>query len=416
MLKLFQTLASFTSPASRTNRRGRRAPTRGASRRWRPTFETLEGRTVLSAYTAATAADLIADINAANNSGGTNTITLTAPTTSAYVLTAVNNTTDGATGTPEISGGTRKLAADNLTIVGNGDTIERSTAAGAFRLFDVAAGGSLTLENLTLEHGSLWGTGAAAEGGAIYNQGTLVLSGATVENNTAQGAWGSDTTNKNKTATAGSDAAGGGIWSNGSLTVENGSDVAGNLAEGGMGGYNYVTHLSAPGGNAYGGGIWSSGALTVESQSLIQSNTVIGAGNNGSGSGGGIAIVGGTAHIDSTTIGSFPPPAQMYAGNSALGGYQNNGTYAPNGPGAGYGGGIYVGSGTVTLTNDVIEGNSAGSSIDELFEGFDDLGYGGGIYIASGATVQLDTYTLYDTTNNTGWFAASDIYGQYTLV
>jgi hypothetical protein len=183
-----------------------------------------------------------------------------------------------------------------------------------------------------------------------------------------------------------------------------------------MGGYNYATHLSASGGNAYGGGIWSSSALTVESQSLIQLNTVIGAGNNGSGYGGGIAIVGGTAGIDSTTIGSFP--ATTYAGNSALGGYQNNGTYAPNGPGAGYGGGIYVGSGTVTLTNDVIDGNSAGSYIDMLFDGFDDLGYGGGIYIASGATVQLDSYTLYSTANNTGLppGATTDIYGQYTLL
>ena len=71
---------------------------------------------------AATVSDLIADINAANTAGGANTITLTAPTTSPYVLTAVNNTTDGATGLPVIA------ANDNLTIVGNGDTIERSTA------------------------------------------------------------------------------------------------------------------------------------------------------------------------------------------------------------------------------------------------------------------------------------------------
>ena len=42
-----------------------------------------------------------------------------------------------------------------MTIVGNGDTIERSTAASTpdFRLLDVARGGSLTLENLTLQGG-----------------------------------------------------------------------------------------------------------------------------------------------------------------------------------------------------------------------------------------------------------------------
>jgi hypothetical protein len=54
----------------------------------------------------------------------------------AFTLTAVDNTTDGATGLPVIA------ANDTLTIVGNGDTIQRSTASGipAFRLFDVASG------------------------------------------------------------------------------------------------------------------------------------------------------------------------------------------------------------------------------------------------------------------------------------
>ena len=72
-----------------------------------------------------------------------------APTTSPYVLTAVDNYHRRRTGLPVIA------ANDNLTIVGNGDTIERSTAAGtpAFRLFDVAAGASLTLQNLTLQGG-----------------------------------------------------------------------------------------------------------------------------------------------------------------------------------------------------------------------------------------------------------------------
>src|SRR5262245_60268414 len=100
-----------------------RAQHRPAARRFRPRLEALEARTLPSTYYAATASDLIADINAANKHGGTNTIVLTAPTTSPYVLTAVDNTTDGATGLPVISSN----KGDNLTIVGNGDTIERST-------------------------------------------------------------------------------------------------------------------------------------------------------------------------------------------------------------------------------------------------------------------------------------------------
>ena len=53
-------------------------------------LERLEDRTLLTSYTAATVSDLIADINAANKAGGTNTIALTAPTSSPYVLTAVD--------------------------------------------------------------------------------------------------------------------------------------------------------------------------------------------------------------------------------------------------------------------------------------------------------------------------------------
>ena len=144
-----------------------------------PPIEALECRTLLTAYAAATAAQLVADISAANKSGGTNTITLTAPTTSPYVLSAVNNSTDGPTALPVIKKG------DNLTIVGNGNTID---AAGHGRLFDVAGGASLTLQNVTLQNGEALyakATDNSAEGGAIFNQGTLDLSGVTVQNNTA---------------------------------------------------------------------------------------------------------------------------------------------------------------------------------------------------------------------------------------
>src|SRR6516164_3201192 len=164
----------------RRNARPRHLSCSRAGRRRSPLIlEPLEDRTALSNFNALTVSDLIADINAANLAGGTNTIVLTAPTTSPYVLTAVDNTTDGPTGLPVISGGGMKVAADNLTIIGNGDTIERSTASGtpAFRLFDVAKGGSLALENLTLQNGLAFGSGISAEGGAIYNQGTLVVSG-----------------------------------------------------------------------------------------------------------------------------------------------------------------------------------------------------------------------------------------------
>ena len=54
----------------------------------------------------------------------------------------------------------------------------------------MAAGASLTLQNLTLQGGLAAGAGVSAEGGAIYNQGALTLNGVTVQNNIAQGSSG----------------------------------------------------------------------------------------------------------------------------------------------------------------------------------------------------------------------------------
>ena len=323
-----------------------------------------------STYSAATASDLIADINAANTAGGANTIVLTAPTSSSYVLTAVNNTTDGATGTPVISGGTKKVPADNLMIVGNGDFIARGSGTPAFRLFDVASGGSLTLQNMTVYNGLAYGPGTAAQGGAIRNAGALILSQVTAWFNEAFGLF-----------------------------------------------YQSKNGRQGSSGDAAGGGIWSSGSLTIENQSAIQYNTVIGVGT-GSGYGGGICIAGGTANISSSTIGGSPLSGGG-DGNTALGGFNpSTGNYTPFGPAAGYGGGIYVGTGTVTFTNDLIRYNSAGSYVSMSFSGFNDLGFGGGIYIASGAKVYLDLYTLGDCTGNTGLSpsAQADIYGTYTVL
>src|SRR6516225_9239015 len=154
----------------------RKTPARRRPPRGRLLLEALEDRTLLNSYLAASTADLINDINLANAAGGANTITLTAPSSSPYTLTAVDNTTDGATGLPVIAAG------DNLTIVGNGGTIARSTASGtpAFRLLDVATAATLTLQGLTLNNG--WAQGAQGafdqEGGAGQGGAILVAGGA----------------------------------------------------------------------------------------------------------------------------------------------------------------------------------------------------------------------------------------------
>jgi hypothetical protein len=321
-----------------------------------PPIEALECRTLLTAYAAATAAQLVADINAANKSGGTNTITLTAPTTSPYILA---NSADGANGLPVIS------KKDNLTIVGNGDTIERSAAAGtpAFRLFDVAKGASLTLEHLTVQNGV-----ASTYGGAIYNQGTLVLSQVTVQGNTAEGVL----------------AAGGGIWSNASLIVEN-STIRGNVANFG--------NWSEP---AFGGGIYIAGGTANITGSTFAGNLAQGLAAYG----GAVYVAAGTVSLDRDALGMFSA-TNYVPGNVAEG-------YGVSPGDNGYGGAIYVAGGSVTLTNDYVQGNTAFD-----YQGTPYLGpEGGGIFIASGATVYLDSFTYGAMTGN----SPDNVWGAYNLL
>jgi hypothetical protein len=427
-------------------------------------------RALPSTFYAATAADLIADIRAASKHGGANTIVLTAPTTSPYVLTAVDNTRDGATGLPVIKSG------DSLTIVGNGDTIERASGAPSFRLFDVASTGSLTLQNLTLHNGLAFGSGVSAEGGAIYNAGTLTLIGATVQSNTAQGSDGAIVLNKKTIQVQpGADAAGGGIWSSGSVTLQGGTTIQGNLAFGGKGGTITVgAATGGTGGGGLGGGLYEAGGSVTITSATLTGNTALGgaggdcyvsypaaSGNGGIGAGGGLYVANGTLNMGDP-LGLSSVTVQSNLAQGGTGGYDWNGYYSfsysfpsgKGGTGAGggiaiasgtatltfvnvlsntaqggtggagggdwgggaggnaYGGGLYSGGGTVTLTNDTVTGNQArGGDPGPGYYGWGvftpGYGYGDGIYIVSGATVYIDSFTV----AHSGW-----IDGTYILL
>jgi hypothetical protein len=319
-------------------------------------LEHLEDRNLPSVYNAANVAQLIADINAANKAGGSNTIILTAPASTPYALTAANNSTDGPTGLPVISG-KNKSHPDNLTIIGNGDTIERSTAYGTplFRLFEVASGATLTLENLTLTGGSVQVYLYYSQpigGGAVCNFGTLVLDGVTVAVNGVAGIQGQ--------------------------------------------GYPF----NSPGFNAVGGAIWSSGSLTLENGTLLEDNHALGAdgdsfGDPASGAlGGALYVAGGTVNISNTTL----------SNNSAVAGLAEllNGANA-------FGGAIYVAGGSVTITTSTVSQNDASANWQPGTSG------GGGLYIASAATVYLDAFTAANILNNTA-LTNPNIDGQYTML
>jgi len=415
----------FASLKSGLSRSRRPQP---AHRSTRLFVEQLEDRALPSSYSAGNVKDLIADINAANTAGGANTISLTAPTTSPYVLTAVNNTTNGATGLPVIA------ANDNLTILGNGDTIERSTAAGTpdFRLLEVS-GGSLTLGNLTLQGGLAQSNGigqynriiytaAFDGGGAIYSQGTLVLNGVTVQDNMAVGVTGSPQ--------LGGNGAGGGIFSiGGSVTLEGGTIVQNNEA---LGGSVNSTGISA--GNGIGGGLYALGGTVTVTNATLANNAAVGGegevvwgGISGGGSVTGYGYGGGLFARGATTV---------TLTNATLDG--NVARYATNVwphagyGGGGYGGGLYLATSSATLTNCTVQGNSAmpfgyvygsggvaeggglyiayGATLTLKSDTVESNssraasvygGHGGGLYIASGATVYLDPFTIANTIDNT---------------
>jgi hypothetical protein len=389
-------LASWKS--GRSLRPRPQPPRRGT----RLVLEHLEDRSLPSSYTAGSVHDLIADINAANAAGGSNTIQLTAAPTAPYVLSKLDNTTDGPTGLPVIA------ANDNLTIVGNGDTIARSTKSKTpvFRLLAVASGGSLTLENLTLQGGLAYGISVggvlSVNGGAIYSQGNLVLNGVTVQGNTAEGFDSSYSTPIN--------ARGGGILSDGgSVTLEGGTIVQNNQAIGSS--VNSQQPIQA--GNAYGGGLCAIGGTVTVTNATVASNSAIGGegesaglygipSQNGYGFGGGLYLEGATVTVANATVVSnvatfsLSPWGLGHAGTG----------------GGGIGGGMYlVTRDTATLTNCTVQGNSAAPPSGVGF--FSGGSYaGGGLFINGGTTVYLDSFTVAHTIDNN----AGDINGVYILL
>jgi hypothetical protein len=258
----------------------------------------------------ATVADLINDINLANQAGGANTIVLQDNAT--FTLTTANNTTDGPTGLPVIA------TNDNLTIIGTNDVIQRSTTnkTPAFRLFDVAAGATLSLtatagSSLTLQNGLINGgvhvfTGNTAAGGAIYNLGSLSLTGVIVQNNTAQGATGA-------AGVDGADALGGGIYAVGSLTADD-CTIRNNKAIGGQGGNGHITKThfgysstAGWGGNGLGGGLYLGGGTISLRSSTVTGNSAQGGPGGGKGAGYGVGEGGGifTASTAMVTLDTF---------------------------------------------------------------------------------------------------------------
>jgi hypothetical protein len=304
--------------------------------------ERLEDRTTPSSYSAATVSELIAAIDAANVNAEADTIVLASG--KAFTLTGAS--------LPTIT------APEDLTIQGNGGVIERSAAGAtpAFRLFNVAAGASLTLENLTLQGG--WGN----SGGAIFNQGALTLAGVTVQNNFA---WG----------------AGGGIFSNGSLTLAN-TKIQYNQAVG----FDGDDYTGGNGGNAAGGGVYVAGGTATLTGATVSFNTAQG-GNGGEG---------------------YSPHCHNRRGCDFAD------YYPPGNGGHGSGGGLAAAGGIISLHNTSVTRNTAKGGAAGGGSASPGIGAGGGLYFWTDALVCLDAFTVANVKRNRADINPN-IAGAYTI-
>ena len=229
----------------------------------------------------------------------------------------------------------------NITLVGPVKIIQ----GGVGRIFNIASGKVVTLENLELSGGK-----APGDGGAICNAGTLTMKGCAVTGNC--------------TIIPGP-GSGGGIWNEGTLTMEN-CVVRGNVCA------------------VNGGGVASKGDLTL-TNCVFSINHVVSIADHGSGYGGGVHIA---AH-DSTKF--LTATNCTFSGNSAVldgGGLCIEGNCDPkvtgcafSENGARYGGGIQTRSKFILAVKDSsVLGNIASE--------------GGGIHIAPDSSCSLSGCTI----------------------
>lgn len=184
----------------------------------------------------------------------------------------------------------------HLLILGSGGTsISRSTdTPAAFRIFDVAAGGTLTLVNLTVANGEIVNPNEGA--GGIRDAGNLVLRHVRLTGNRSFADFGGALSVENGAHATISDSAvdgsftdgvGAAIFNDGHLIIDR-STLTGNTATTGSGGAIYtntgsttrisrsvITHNKA---QLHGGGIFNTGTLVLSGDRVTSNQATLGRG------------------------------------------------------------------------------------------------------------------------------------------
>jgi CSLREA domain-containing protein len=341
---------------------------------------------------------LKAAITTANSNGQADTINLASG--GIYTLNSVDNSADGPTGLPTIA---NDVAGLDLTINGNGATIQRSMVAGTpdFRIFSVSDGTSLSCVGLTIANGKLSGTnGVPGNGAGIYAfQANVALTNCTLRNNVAHfggaiyknlGAVTADAS----FLIANSAASGAGIYSSGGSLVVTNSDFTENVTPaGGLGGAirNEAGQLTISdsrlnlntGGN--GGALANFGNATLL-RSVLNDNTTTPSGGGGAIYNGNLLTVeSSTLHGNRTgTGGAIYNIASTTLRDSTIS--NNNAT--------GSGGGLTNAIGTMFLTGCTVSRNTATD--------------GGGLRtIAGSVEIRCATFNLNSATNGGGIYNGS---------
>lgn len=245
---------------------------------------------------------------------------------------------------------------NSVSIVGPGASQLEIDGNNSVQIFSIASSKTVSISGLKLAYavGGLFG-------GAVYNNGTLSVTGVDFTHDASGGPGGS--------AAESGDGDGGAIFNDtsGTLSVSD-STFTGNTA-GGPGGSGDYT------GRGFGGAIANSGTLTVTG-STFEGNTAGGA----TGSGDGLNAGQGYGGAISNGAGPITLTNDTFVGNAANGDY-------------GSGGAIYDEYGSGTLTGDTIDGNSLGSATN----------FGGsGIATGGGSLLVKDTIVSANTGANTG--------------
>lgn len=340
--------------------------------------------------------------NCRSGTTGVDTIYLTQH----VVLTNVDNTTAaGQNGLP--------LITSDITIIGNGFTIERSDAAGtpAFRIFQIEPDARLRLIDFTLRNGRVVGSngrrgsntttpGSDGENGERGNV-DFIISGAGGDGGDG------DMGNPGGSGGTGDDARGGAILNHGTLELErcaiadssvtggNGG-TGGNASRGGIGGEGgppgipiplvFIATLGPPGpagdggeggiggtggsgGDGHGGAIYHDGESLLISSCTFENNQALG-GRGGTGGRGGM---GGDGGIGAIAQAANPEPSggpgsgssDITLGPGGDGGKGGRGGTGGRG-GDGQGGAIYHASGEITvrlsnLNNNLAQGGAGNS-------------------------------------------------------